>query len=345
MLRGLAAIAVCLCHFCKEKVLGPGWVVNTAEFGRLGVDAFFVISGYVIPMQLRQRNFDYSLLMPFLKNRFIRLYPACAIGLVLSLVMWKIQYFFFKDTTPPDMSGWKMMHNFLLTARILDLGFYNTVAWTLGVELQYYLLLALSFPLLFSKNRWVSDITLLGWIAISFFIPSGVPEADGLVQYWTPLFVVGISLFQFHDGYSPKLRTLVFVIAGLAVTTYHLGFDSSITVAISTAVILTDFKRIWKPFIFLGTISYSIYLVHLPIGDRFMPLGRRLVGIDSPWMYLFLLMALGSTVVTAYFFYKYIEAPCHTWSKKVWRKRPDRTTADSRAADLGTASSSDTSVM
>ncbi|HEY5315251.1 MAG TPA: hypothetical protein VIK18_22155, partial [Pirellulales bacterium] len=60
----------------------------------------------------------------------------------------------------------------------------------------------------------------------------------------------------------------------------------------------------------LGRISYSVYLVHIPIGTRIVNLGHRITGDSGPAAIGWILLALAATLVAAYILHVLVEAPC-----------------------------------
>ncbi len=76
ILRGLAALAVCFFHFDRESLFKGTFYPEIAKYGYLGVDVFFVISGFVIPLSLSASDFTLRGIWAFWAARFLRLYPA-----------------------------------------------------------------------------------------------------------------------------------------------------------------------------------------------------------------------------------------------------------------------------
>lgn len=318
LLRGLAALAVCLSHFGQKKYVGYTFWTSLTQYGEYGVHAFFVISGFVIPLQLYQKQFQMRMCGQFLNNRFRRLYPACILSLILAALVWKVQYIILGGT-PPDLDIWKIINNFLLTADVTDTLFYNGVVWTLAIEAQYYLLLAVSFPLLFSGIKWVRCLSLVAWLGLGL-----LPSTNVWVIYWTALFAVGIILFQQTVGIWSRWESVMLTFVALFIVGLKLGLIAVI-VAVGTGVAIITVKELkhnaWKPFLFLGTISYSFYLLHNAIiGGKIMTIGSKVIGSDSPWMFLVMIVAIAASLWASWLYFKYVEKPSHLWSKRAWKK-------------------------
>ena len=99
VLRGLAALAVCAFHFDLGGKLGVDVISSVTKFGYLGVDIFFVISGFVIPFAMERTNYRIKDAGYFLAARFFRLYPAYFAAAFLSVGLW------FLSTKIPGFQG------------------------------------------------------------------------------------------------------------------------------------------------------------------------------------------------------------------------------------------------
>lgn len=86
-LRGLAALAVCMFHFTKGFVDEDGWLREVFRYGWMGVEVFFVISGFVIPFSLLGSSFGFRHYFKFLKKRFLRIEPAYLASIVIILLL------------------------------------------------------------------------------------------------------------------------------------------------------------------------------------------------------------------------------------------------------------------
>src|SRR3989440_5721620 len=178
LLRALAIIVVVVYHAALFGFKLPGGV---DRFGWIGVDLFFVLSGYLIGGQLltplaRDQPIK---LGRFFARRALRIMPAYFVVLAIYFLLpsWR-EY--------PEMSQplWK----FLLSVQNIALhgGTAFSHAWSLAVEDQFYL--ALPFILLF-VNRWPRAAVVfpcaivLGGIALRAFLAAQNPSVDGGVSF------------------------------------------------------------------------------------------------------------------------------------------------------------------
>lgn len=214
VLRGLAVLAVVVFH--ADETLFP--------FGYLGVDVFFVISGFVVtPLILRifSENYDgesrSSKIRHFYRRRFYRLAPALAITLIISAV----SIFLFAPISIHERFARQGIATLLL---IGNLGAYRysgnyfspdpnplVHTWSLSVEEQIYVFLPLLFLLILYKRKNIKKVVFITLICIttlsllSFFLPE-------LLQ---PIFrKIGMQASQF-SFYSPTARIWQFTLGGI----------------------------------------------------------------------------------------------------------------------------------
>ena len=294
LLRALAIIVVVIYHAALFGFKLPGRV---DRFGWIGVDLFFVLSGYLIGGQLlaplaRGNTIN---LGRFFARRALRIMPAyfAVLAIYFLLPSWR-EY--------PDMSQplWK----FLLSIQNIALhgGTAFSHAWSLAVEDQFYL--ALPFLLLFLCRRpraavIVSCLLIVGGIVLRTFLAVQNPSVDGGVSFrgfqawiyyptWTRLdpLVFGVALAaieKFRPQWWRRLMdtALWLWLPGLALIAYalYLGEGDHLTltacvwqfplIAIGMAALLicvvsprSFFRRIAIPgAAFIASIAYSAYLI------------------------------------------------------------------------------------
>lgn len=318
LLRGLAAVAVCYFHFTHgnpDFLSASNPLFVSGRFGFLGVDVFFVISGFVIPYAMYRGSYHVKDFGRFLAKRLVRIEPPYLVSIILVLVLnWM-------STLSPYYKGAPFSINF--EALALHLGYLNAffnfpwvndVYWTLAIEFQYYILIALIFPLLIHQEKKFSIGSLLVFGLLSFFL-----EGHNFIFNYSPLFIVGILLFLFHIGYLDKKHFGAFLL--IALILIFIKFDKRYLVAaLLPYFFITYFEfndRISK---FLGNISYSLYLVHIPIGGRIINLCESFVQ-NELIRSLFVFVALFISIFAAWIFYRIIEKPFMNMSKRITYKK------------------------
>lgn len=280
-LRAIAVIAVIFYHLDIE-VLG----FNLLKGGFLGVDVFFVLSGYLITSVIIEKKVT---LKEFYQSRFKRLYPALIFTLVLCCCMsyfllTPISMFQFKDSLLGSLffySNYVFLfeHSYVSDQSKLKLLIHT---WSLSLEWQFYFL----YPIIiyFFKKRKIFIITLLLFSLSLFF------------YLYTQLFLMekDISFFSLHTrAWELLAGSLVFFISKRNVEVENINwffslliflffitpdnhdltlFSVIITVFL-TSVLILNVKNGSFLFGFLtnskivevGLISYALYLTHQPI--------------------------------------------------------------------------------
>ena len=316
--RAVAALAVCFHHFNRESLTGGTWFSEITKYGNYGVDIFFVISGYVIPFALLRRNFELSQIGIFLKGRFLRLYPAYALAAILTFGLWYASTWVpgFRGEGPPEISVTQILANATLSCDFFRQEWFGIVFWTLAIEAQYYLFIALSFPLLFQnegKNlvpRWI----LLGaWLLLPLLLRQG-PTVFG----WSALFAMGFLAILWQGGeFKNWMLCIGLAIAGMV--QWEVRGPVSAALGLSTTLGILFLPNLaWRPLVWVGTISYSFYLLHVPIGGRVMNFLERF----SEFGFVQLLsvpLALAITLFVAWIFFLLVERPSHVLAQKITR--------------------------
>lgn len=316
--RAVAALAVCFHHFNRESLTGGTWFSEMAKYGNYGVDIFFVISGYVIPLALLRRDFQLSQIGIFLQGRFLRLYPAYALAAFLTLGLWYASTWFpgFRGEGPPEISVAEILANATLSCDFFQQEWFGVVFWTLAIEAQYYLFIALSFPLLFCNlgkkllTRW---IPLGAWLLLPLLFRQG-PTLFG----WSALFAMGFLAILWQRG---ELRNWGLcagvVVAGMV--QWEVRGPVSAVLGLSTALGILFLPNLaWRPLVWVGTISYSLYLLHVPIGGRVMNFLERFAEFGFVQL-LSVPMALAISLFFAWIFFLLVEKPSHDLAQKIAR--------------------------
>lgn len=282
-LRGVAALAVVLFHYTTRygQTFGhPAPLAFEFSAGFRGVDLFFMISGFVIFMTLENSRSARD----FLVSRFSRLYPTywAAVGLTCAVVA--VFGLPGKDVSLRDgLLNLTMLPN-LLQAKAVD-GAY----WTLEIELFFYAAMLTLY--LFRQLKNIRPI-LVAWLALHVLV--WYLNAHGtrtsylfghlLILDHIPLFGCGIMLYRLygHAG-EAKAKDVAVLCACLLTIMLVEPLGAWWTPAIGTIVILGlskgRFAFLSSPaLVFVGAISYPLYLLHENIGFVVM---RWLYGMTS----------------------------------------------------------------
>jgi peptidoglycan/LPS O-acetylase OafA/YrhL len=319
-IRGFAALAVCLFHF-KESMNGDGpftkydtngslhYFISITTFGWLGVIAFFVVSGFVIPWSLNKNKYQLKNFFSFFIKRCIRIEPAYLISIALVLILNYITTKTYWYTGSPFSFDWRnVLAHIVYLPQHLGFNWLQPVYWSLQAELQYYILIGLLFPFIWRKQ----------WGLIVFFITALISSLyiDLAVFANMPYFVMGIALCANKCG---KINNAAFFLIILSAAIIDINTEHRISVlivGILTTLVIKYIEYGNSITVFLGKISFSLYLVHSPIGVRIINMGQKFVhNVWHAWLLIFI--ALVMSLLVAWIFYKLIEHPSKLLSQKM----------------------------
>jgi len=335
-LRALAIVVVIINHFNK----------NLMPSGYLGVDIFFVISGFVITSSLASRPSKGlgDFLLGFYVRRIKRLVPALVLCVLITSVvicLFDPQPVASLKTGIASLFG---LSNLYLLKEATD--YFGTWAeinvfnhtWSLGVEEQFYLF----FPFLVWSSG-CSRLTAKGprnlfWLVgvsavaslIAFIYLNGVNQPAAYFLMPARLWELGIGCLLFLvlrngrlQGFASNTRS--FAVMGFLVASMFIPFQytvqATIIVVLLTAVLIASLRSDTIVYsllassgvVYIGRISYSLYLWHWSI----LAIGRWTIG--NEWWAVPVQVAL--MVLLAAASYHYVETPLRRaeWSKARWK--------------------------
>lgn len=269
-LRGLAALAVLAFHyttFYGQQIGHAGPLPLGFPAGNYGVHLFFLVSGFVIFMTLERTGSA----MDFVVSRFSRLFPAYWAALALTAAF--VYTIGMPDQRLPlrELALNPTMIQQFLGAEHLD-GSY----WTLQVELFFYAQMLLWYMLgALRRIRWIIG----GWLLLAVAYGVGVHRhlhfswalRELLIVRHIPFFALGILFYQVHRRGAWRGHDALMI--GLCLAAIALALPPVFVLAAAAccaifALFLAGMLR-WlatPAFTALGTMSYSIYLLHQAIG-------------------------------------------------------------------------------
>jgi len=317
-LRGLASFSVAWFHFThgNPRFLPSGLLKSTGEYGWLGVSMFFVISGFVIPYALNKAQYEMGQYSHFLAKRIIRLDPPYIADICLILALaYLVPLAPMFQGAPPTYTTMQLLCHLGYVNSLTGKPWVNPVFWSLGIEFQYYLLVGLIFPLLVASSRVLRLVLLATLLVPGLFIAQ-----RSLIFASLPLFVAGILTFQKKIGLLSIHLFAAGLIVVFSVTWFESGLGTAIVVLV-TALAIAFLKLRSKLLTWLGTISYSLYLVHVPIGGKVVNLGSRYArGLYSEITVL--ILAVSASILAAYLLYWAVELPSQRLSSRISYRRP-----------------------
>lgn len=323
-MRAVAALLVFIHHcFDQSAAYALASPVATAilaangivDFGRFGVELFFIISGYVIPFSLLGRT---GRTVPaFVVSRLFRLYPMYWVTLVAYLL-----------TMPTSVQWYVIAINTTLLDRFVGVAGVVGWAWTLQVELVFYALSAVLFASgALSRPKVVAAV----FCAISGYLLATVALRLGggpLLPFGWPTFMalmVGGTVLRFVDegrmrgGVLVALGVVGFLAIRLAVAVLVFADPSRagahwtqdfipVFAAVVTFLLMNGPLRLnWRPVAWVGTISYSVYLLHPLVANVVLPVVVRVTGETSPFVIFTVLLV--SVLAVSSLTYLLVERP------------------------------------
>ena len=296
-LRGLAVLLVFMQHYGVQALLAidlAGAALPAAQWmrnlGNLGVELFFILSGFLIYGTLLRRRPGFA---GFMRRRAQRIYPAflCVFALAvaahLALASGEIP-------ADPAAAIGLLLANLLLLPGIMEVRPLLDVAWTLSWEMGFYLLLGLGVPAL-GMPAWPRARRVAGILAAMACVTLAcalAPGGAGPLSVPLPLIplLAGMLLFEVSEVGFPPIPAAAALIAGVAVLVatqwlvpWPLLREWFETLAL-WLVVLTGLRGgnvvagalSGTALRWLGNMSYSFYLLH---GAVLVAVFRTLVGL------------------------------------------------------------------
>lgn len=310
-LRFIAAISVVLYHIYYHPTSRPdNFYANFFfKYGKLGVPMFFVISGYCVMIALRHTKNP----IEFIIRRLFRIFPPYWFSLIFTLfiiVLLRLLYGYNSVAILPKTGRDIFFTICMLTYPFTKIAPINWSYWTLLYEVLFYITVFLSSCF---KKQYFMFLLILITIG-SYVVPSTDLGFLSFFKFW-PLFCLGIALFKILNDSKSQLILNVFLLC-LALFAFYPAhqsvhfFIASILTAILIAI--AHYKPLPNNSISrLGDISYSIYLIHIPLTvycfDQFRGLAPfRFNSLLNFFLDILLLFGL---ICISKLTYKYIELP------------------------------------
>ncbi|MEU8569290.1 acyltransferase [Streptomyces pathocidini] len=328
-LRLIAALMVAFYHYGgRDGEVAEAWGTSPGElfpassqlfaYGCLGVQIFFVISGFVICMSGWGRP-----LRSFFASRVARLFPAYWAAIILVTAVFALPWVAWEAVSPSDaLVNLTMLQQPLGVERVLG------VCWTLWAELRFYALFAL-FVVLPGANRSRVVLFCAVWL-LSAVVAEGAnqPLLDiALMPEYAPFFIGGIGLYLVHR--DRRDMTAWGIVAVSWLIGQHYAVDrlwhppnpdffsyrmSYVIIAIVTfgfaavAAIALGYLRWanWRWLTVAGALTYPFYLVHEHLGWVAIGALHGTLGLP-PWAVLF--GAVGVMLGLAWLLYRAVETP------------------------------------
>lgn len=248
----------------------------------LGVDFFFIISGFVIILSIKHKSIS-----KFILSRVTRLYPIYWISVFLTFSVITL----FSSLTN-EISIGQFLWNLTMFQNYLGIESLDGVYWTLFVEMKFYIFIVCVYLILNKIKEFPLEYVIYFWLLLTIlYIPFKAIAVFKVLNFflilnWSSYFIAGMVFYQIYDkGSSAKYLALLFISFVLTVLNalrqlkdHALHFESNYSFEIVIVVLFSFYLAMYavasKKLIFLnsrgltqlGMLTYPLYLIHQRIG-------------------------------------------------------------------------------
>ncbi|WP_416437571.1 acyltransferase family protein [Phnomibacter sp. MR] len=288
LIRFFAALSVLLFHYLFRgyitndlSILRFDEIGHIFKYGYLGVDIFFIISGFVIAMSIKSES-----ITAFIRSRITRLYPAYWFCVILTFLFIKLF-----GNPVFDASFFQLGVNLTMLQSFFRVDMIDGVYWSLYIELKFYMLIVL---LLFLQKKFKINIDTFSYVWLVLSICYALMPASNLttilnylfILNWSSYFIAGMLFYNIYKlGYSTF--RIIGIIVSLLLSVYFSNqrvidatafYKTDFSILIVAAVIICFYlimllistkqlKKLNKQsFLKLGVLTYPLYLIHENIG-------------------------------------------------------------------------------
>ena len=354
-LRFGAALWVAVYAFW-ENLAGAGQSGLVAK-GYLGVELFFVLSGFILShvylAQAGEKRFSYG---RFLWARVARVYPLhiatlVAVGLLAGAALVAGM------SVDANVLSWSSLPANLLMVHawgLAPVAGWNHPSWSISAEWFAYLCFP-AFAFVFWRLRDRPVVAVLGaaaFLATLYFVFeqwAGFPLTEATIRWGAlrivPCFALGCALYLMYRKAplkAPALTSAAFLV--LMLGSAWLGLWDAITVLLAGGLILSlaslpNERAGWlasTPAVYLGEISYSVYMVCVPWKLLAVNLAAKVTDAPDKQLHVFVWLAILALLpVVAAASYHLVEHPARK-ALRAWAERGDKTSARN-TKDAGTS--------
>ncbi len=313
--RGVTAMIVALYHFIhfsnQHGALFPegNTVISTIDpFLHGSICVFFIISGYVIFLHLERNNYELKDYGKFIWKRILRMHIPLIVCLLLVVSVNSAFQAYLGESIDLELD--RLLANVTLTASFFDYEWYNPIFWTLSIEFQFYLTIALIFGLI-RKSPFISLV--LGTLIL---IPINYCyDTTPYVVHFGAYFIIGIGMYLFHQKRFSGIQLIIIIaLGGIDCILSQPGYYYILPfIAIPIMLFIRVRSRILE---LSGEVSYSFYLMHGMFGGWFLYFTARYA--TETWEKIgLIILAIAISYAGSYPFYKIIEKRSFKLSRSI----------------------------
>jgi peptidoglycan/LPS O-acetylase OafA/YrhL len=358
-IRGFAAFWVAFHHlrdYRPDGLLGMPVFSELSHGGWLAVDLFFVLSGFIMMHVHGEEFHSFSIehARRFIWLRFIRIYPAHAVVLLLHLPLFLVAVALGMSINHDAFGA----RSFVLSALMLNgWGFpgangWNVPSWSVSAEWFAYLMYPVLALLVWRVRRRQTAalvmIAILGTVTLiggscSNWKQFMLPPWGTLVRV-TSEFALGCLAYHFYlqpigrrlaEGMAQIAFAGVLAVSIFAVSPVYNALTLVFFVLLVMGLSQADgpFSRLLRtrPIIYLGRISYSVYLVHSLVLAVYARIIGRIAGGDVVVEFAIVAMYAALVILASHLLYTLVEDPARRWLRGPLVDRPARTPPEAEA--------------
>lgn len=343
--RFIAALFIVILHFAGNLfIIENDFIKTQRQFLYLGVDYFYVLSGFVMMLAYGDKNIINK--KEYWINRVARVYPLHIFTLSLTVIISifvsinYLQYYNFN------------LKSFLINALLIQSWIpeyslsWNVPSWSVSVEMFFYLTFPFIFNLIIKKLSLVKIgvVFFIFWaisqIGMSLFYHSssygGYQSLDRYFLFYNPFlhfstFLIGLWFGKFFkENYTKFSRNydisilVVFIVCTILVYLLKDQFLHNGLLAIPFAILITlvalNTGRLTKlfnkkAFVYLGEISFAMYLLQNPVYIALRKIFKTFGLNDNAYLIFF--VGLFLLIIASHLTYKYVEIPLKNRIKKL----------------------------
>jgi len=300
-------------------------------YGFLGVETFFLISGFVILMSGWGRT-----VREFAASRAARLYPAFWAAVLITTGVAAVLPISggLPFPQPPDAGG--VLVNLTMLAEPLNTPLVDTVYWTLWIEFRFYLIVAFLLAVGLTDRR--AKLVCAVWLAVAVVLPAfpGAALAEVVMPGFAPYLISGMVLYLLRrnrsDGWLWVLLAACWLVGlhhvhsralelrpGFEVATWPAPVLLTLVYAVLLAIALGATDRLdWRWLGTAGALTYPFYLLHQRAGYSLIRTVHAATGLPAP-------ILIGGAVLVllavAWLIHRYVERPLAPLIRAVMKMR------------------------
>ena len=355
-LRFIAICSVLLFHMLGEVQLRSGriiaiepgwlWLEGLLSNGDRGVGLFFVVSGMILAMPFA-RHFLLKAkpvsLQKYYMRRLTRLEPPYLAALLLATLLEGVYQHGFQAGFAPHFAATALYQHNLLFGKVSTI---NPIAWSLEVEVQFYLLAPVVMQVFRMGPKWMRrgllllSVLVMGLVQTAF---QGSPRVEMSILFFGQYFLMGLLVADvFVLGLETMKRSWVWDVAAIAsvalmfVPQRGLYWPHAAMPVVSGVLCVAAMRCVVLKWFFankwvavIGGMCYSIYLLHFIFIAVLFKVARRAILTNAPFFVNYgiqLLLVAVPVVAMCAVFFLLIERPCMDpdWPSKLWVKLTGR---------------------